>query len=109
MTGTAFGWKSISNGTKSTFGVSGLLYNSNLILYDRNSDSLWSQLELKCVNGKQIGDEPTLVNVIESAGIKRVEWNANNYASGIYIIRISAKSLHTNNNFNSIKKMILLK
>ena len=66
LTGTAFGWKSISNGTKSTFGVSGLLYNSNLILYDRNSDSLWSQLELKCVNGKQIGDEPTLVNVIET-------------------------------------------
>jgi hypothetical protein len=66
LTGTAFGWKSISNGSTSTFGVSGLLYNSNLILYDRNTDSLWAQLELKCVNGKQIGDEPELVKVVET-------------------------------------------
>ena len=55
LTGTAFGWKSMTNGTQSTFGVSGLLYNSNLILYDRNTDSYWSQLGLKCVNGNLIG------------------------------------------------------
>ncbi len=66
LTGTAFGWKSITDGTKSTFGVSGLLYNTNLILYDRNTDSLWSQLELKCVNGKQLGDEPELLRVVET-------------------------------------------
>ena len=66
LTGTAFGWSSVANGAKSTFGVSGLLYNTNLILYDRNTDSNWSQLELKCVNGALIGDEPILESVVET-------------------------------------------
>ncbi len=66
LTGTAFGWRSTSNGQGSKFGVSGLLYNTNLILYDRNTDSNWSQLKLKCVNGSLIGDEPLLENVIET-------------------------------------------
>ncbi len=66
LTGTAFGWRSEANGAKSTFGVSGLLYNTNLILYDRNTDSNWSQLELKCVNGTLIGDEPVLESVVET-------------------------------------------
>ena len=66
LTGTAFGWKSETNGTKTTFGVSGLLYNANLILYDRNTDSNWSQIKLECVNGELIGDKPELINVIET-------------------------------------------
>ena len=66
LTGTAFGWKSMANSTKSTFGVSGLLYNSNLILYDRNTDSNWSQIKLECVNGELIGDKPELTNIIET-------------------------------------------
>lgn len=66
LTGTAFGWKSLTNGTKSEFGVSGLLYNANLILYDRNTDSNWSQLKLQCVNGELIGNQPELHQVIET-------------------------------------------
>lgn len=66
LTGTAFGWSSVADGVKSTFGVSGLLYNTNLILYDRDTDSYWSQLELQCVNGSLIGDEPILESVVET-------------------------------------------
>ena len=66
LTGTAFGWKSEVNSAMSTFGVSGLLYNANLILYDRNTDSNWSQLKLECVNGPLIGDKPILTNIIET-------------------------------------------
>jgi Protein of unknown function (DUF3179) len=66
LTGTAFGWEGVSNGTQTTFGVSGLLYNANLILYDRNTDSNWSQLRLECVNGSLIGNKPTLFNVVET-------------------------------------------
>ncbi|MFK5958804.1 MAG: DUF3179 domain-containing protein [Lutibacter sp.] len=66
LTGTAFGWRSNSRGENTTFGVSGLLYNTNLILYDRNTDSNWSQLKLKCVNGNQIGHEPVLESVVET-------------------------------------------
>ncbi len=66
LTGTAFAWESMSNGTKTTFGVSGLLYNANLILYDRNTDSNWSQLGLECVNGQLINNKPELVDVVET-------------------------------------------
>ncbi len=37
------------------FGVSGLLYNSDVLLYDRNSESLWSQLLGKAISGKLKG------------------------------------------------------
>ena len=33
------------------FGVSGLLYNSDVLLYDRSTDSLWSQLRHEAVAG----------------------------------------------------------
>lgn len=66
LTGTAFAWESIVNGSQSTFGVSGLLYSANLIMYDRATDSNWSQLGLECVNGQLIGNKPTLLNVVET-------------------------------------------
>lgn len=66
LTGTAFGWEGKIDGKNTTFGVSGLLYNANLILYDRNTDSNWSQLKLECVNGNLIGDKPVLFSVIET-------------------------------------------
>ena len=34
-----------------TFGVSGLLYNSDVLLYDRQTNSLWSQLMNKAISG----------------------------------------------------------
>ncbi len=66
LTGTAFAWKSLANNTFSTFGVSGLLYNANLILYDRETDSNWSQILQECVNGELIGDTPQKLTVIET-------------------------------------------
>ncbi len=69
LTGTAFAWESASNNERTTFGVSGLLYNANLIMYDRNTDSNWSQLQLECVNGVLINEKPKLYSVIET------DWN----------------------------------
>jgi hypothetical protein len=66
LTGTAFAWKSEVAGSFSTFGVSGLLYNANLILYDRATDSNWSQILQQCVNGESIGDTPEKFMVIET-------------------------------------------
>ncbi|WP_411894242.1 DUF3179 domain-containing protein [Winogradskyella sp. A2] len=67
LTGTAFAWESAIEGNiESHFGVSGLLYNSNLILYDRETDSYWSQMRLQCVNGDLIGDFPEIFPVIET-------------------------------------------
>jgi hypothetical protein len=38
-----------------TFGVSGLLYQSNVLIYDRQTESLWSQLEEEAVAGPMTG------------------------------------------------------
>lgn len=37
------------------FGVSGALYNSNVLMYDRNHAGLWSQLGMKAVSGPMAG------------------------------------------------------
>lgn len=39
------------------FGVSGLLYQSDVLMYDRETDSLWSQLEMKSISGPEAGTE----------------------------------------------------
>lgn len=51
LTGTGIAWNRLIDGLPTTFGVSGLLYNSNLIPYDRRTGSNWSQMFNKCVNG----------------------------------------------------------
>ncbi len=38
------------------FGVSGLLYQSDVLLYDRKTESLWSQLMARAVTGPRIGE-----------------------------------------------------
>ena len=55
LTGTGMWWESTSTGSLLTYGVSGLLYNSNLILYDHETDSKWVQMRLDCINGKYKG------------------------------------------------------
>ena len=51
LTGSGIALNSVINGSTTTFGVSGLLYNTNLIPYDRGTNSNWSQMKLQCVNG----------------------------------------------------------
>ena len=43
-------------GSGLTFGVSGLLYNSDLLLYDRQTESLWSQIQGKAIAGPRKGE-----------------------------------------------------
>lgn len=40
-----------------TFGVSGLLYNSDLLMYDHQTESLWSQIEGRAISGPLAGTE----------------------------------------------------
>jgi hypothetical protein len=56
LTGTAIGFKGkVSAKDVSTFGVSGKLVNSNLIMYDRSTDSQWPQILGKAINGSARG------------------------------------------------------
>lgn len=66
LTGTGIGWDRVLDGKITTFGVSGLLYNTNLIPYDRATDSNWSQMKLKAVNGILSGTRIKTHQVIET-------------------------------------------
>ncbi|MEM9823257.1 MAG: DUF3179 domain-containing protein [Bacteroidota bacterium] len=66
LTGTAIAWNRNIEGQSTTFGVSGKLYNSNLIPYDRASDSYWSQANLNCVNGERIGTVIEIFPILET-------------------------------------------
>jgi hypothetical protein len=66
LTGTGTGWNREINRTVTTFGVSGLLYNSNIIPYDRETDSNWSQMLLKAVNGPLKGTPAETFNLVET-------------------------------------------
>ncbi len=66
LTGSAIGWNRILNGSETIFGVSGLLYNSNLIPYDRATGSRWSQMLMKSVNGSLIGKNIKTETVVET-------------------------------------------
>jgi hypothetical protein len=56
LTGTGIVWDRNMNGNVVEFGVSGLLFRNNLIAYDRKTDSYWSQMQLRAVNGPMIGE-----------------------------------------------------
>ena len=67
LTGTGIGWDRKIDGVITTFGVSGLLYNNNLIPYDRKTDSNWSQMRNECVNGELIGNPIPTFTVVETS------------------------------------------
>ncbi|TNC80426.1 MAG: hypothetical protein C9356_14305 [Oleiphilus sp.] len=55
LCGTGMAFEAQQNGTTMTFGVSGLLYQSDVLLYDRQSQSLWSQIMGQAVSGPKAG------------------------------------------------------
>jgi len=55
LCGSGMVFNSVVNNQALTFGVSGLLYNSDVLLYDKQTESLWSQMMAKSINGKQRG------------------------------------------------------
>ncbi|RDE23063.1 DUF3179 domain-containing protein [Motiliproteus coralliicola] len=61
LCGTAIVFDARLDGAPVEFGVSGLLYNSDLLLYDRQSESLWSQITGEAVTGARKGQRLTLL------------------------------------------------
>ena len=55
LCGTGMVFDAKIKGRNLTFGVSGLLYQSDMLLYDRKTDSLWSQIKGEAVTGPLMG------------------------------------------------------
>lgn len=51
LCGTGVGFLAVAGGEQLNFGVSGLLYNSDVLLYDHQTNSLWSQLLNRAISG----------------------------------------------------------
>ncbi len=61
LCGSAVGIRRDVKGEVTEFGVSGVLYNSDLVLYDRTTETLWDQIEAKGIVGPMTGVELELV------------------------------------------------
>jgi hypothetical protein len=61
------------NGHRYVFGVSGLLYQQNLLLFDHETESLWSQLRGQAVAGSLAG---TSLQLLPSTMITWESWKA---------------------------------
>jgi len=63
ITGSGMTWNRTINNEVTEFGVSGMLYQENLVPYDRNTGSAWSQMLMLCIHGDLIETvpEPTLM------------------------------------------------
>lgn len=59
------------NGERVEFGTSGKLWNSNLVMYDRKTDSLWSQILGEAIVGEMTG---TKLVILPSDQIRFGEW-----------------------------------
>ena len=66
LTGSAVLWKSFGLNEDQTFGTSGALYNSNLVLYDRATSSYWSQMMEQAILGERVTWIPERFQVVET-------------------------------------------
>ena len=66
LTGSATMWESVFENGNRTFGTSGLLYNSNLVMYDRETESLWSQMLERSISGVLVARIPDRYQVVET-------------------------------------------
>ena len=71
LCGTALVFDRRIGGRVHTFGVSGLLYQSDLLLYDRETESLWSQIASAAVTGPSNGRR---LRVLRSELVRWGDW-----------------------------------
>lgn len=73
LCGSGAAFEAKAGGRALRFGVSGLLYKSNVLLYDRETQSLWSQIRAQAVTGKLKGAQLTAVPVLHTTW---ADWRA---------------------------------
>ena len=70
LCGSAVAIRRTVAGETTEFGVSGVLYNSDLVLYDRATETLWDQIEAKGIVGTMTDERLELVPVSMSRWAK---------------------------------------
>jgi hypothetical protein len=67
LCGSGIAFDSFIAGERRTFGVSGLLYNSDVLLYDRQTESLWSQIMMEAVAGPMTGEKLEMIPTMNTS------------------------------------------
>ncbi|KKK46955.1 hypothetical protein LCGC14_3160060 [marine sediment metagenome] len=63
MCGSGIAYEGKINGEEVEFGTSGKLYNSNLVMYDRKTDSYWTQIDGLAIVGELTGTRLTPISI----------------------------------------------
>ncbi len=66
LTGSALAFDPVIDGAARRFGVSGLLFENNLIMFDRETESFWNQLLMGAQCGPERGTRLDRIPVIET-------------------------------------------
>lgn len=77
LCGTGLVYEGSVNGRALTLGVSGLLYNSDVLLYDRETQTLWSQILSKAINGPLSGQKLTMISSSQTSWAKWLKQHPN--------------------------------
>ncbi len=68
LCGSGIAYKPVIDGERVEFGTSGKLWNSNLVMYDRKTDTYWSQIDGVAIVGELTGMQ------LEAVSIDTVVW-----------------------------------
>lgn len=70
LCGSSVAYKRIVATQPTTFGTTGKLYNSNLVMYDRLTNTYWTQIKGEAIIGERAGDH------LEKVPLQTMTWNA---------------------------------
>lgn len=63
LCGSGIAYRRSLDGEAVEFGTTGKLYNSNLVMYDRKTDTWWTQIDGKAIVGEMTGGKLTEVSI----------------------------------------------
>lgn len=92
LCGTGMVFATNMSETSLVFGVSGLLYNSDVLLYDLQTESLWSQIMSQAVTGPAKG---TILPQLPAVHTTWLDWRTNN--PGTQVLKIENRSARNYN------------
>jgi 23S rRNA pseudoU1915 N3-methylase RlmH len=78
---------------------------STVIRYHLASESTVS-VKVYDITGSEVAE---LINEVQTAGTHNINFNASGMASGVFVYKVSAKSIDGKNSFSDVKKMMLMK
>ncbi len=81
-------------------------FNPTTVISYRLPASSHVRLKIYSILGQEVA---TLVNGVQGAGYKQVEWNAGGVASGVYLYRIDAREEGSGQVSTVVKKMMLVR